>query len=126
MSKLSRLTALLLALWSPAALTCDLDDCNLSEALHNEAEEAAPEDSWSWVNHDLAVARDALKAGDHARTIALVRDLDGILRTNLKGILTVRGESRVRALHTALQDLSVSAGGWPLAELVVVPAGAKG
>jgi hypothetical protein len=115
-----------LAIWSGAALGCELDDCSLPDALHSDTAQPAPEDAWSWMNHDLAVARDALRTGERARALALVRDLDGILRTHLVAIIAVRGQARVRALHTALQDLSRGAGGWPLAELVVAPEGAKG
>jgi len=126
MSNVSRIFTLLIALWGAAALACDLDDCSLPEALHREGTEATPQDAWSWMNHDLAVARDAVKSGEPARAIALARDLDSILRTNLKPIVTVRGAARVQELHNALQVLTQSAGGWPLAELDVTPEGAKG
>ena len=126
MSKFSRILPLLLALaWAPA-LACDLDDCTLSDALHQATAAPAPLDGWSWMNHDLAVARDALTSGERARTLALVQDLDGLLRTHLSALLEARGKARVRAFHLALQTLSQQAGGWPLAELLAPAAGAQG
>lgn len=125
MSRPYRILVFTLGLWSGASLGCELDDCSLADALHSENAGSTPGDSWSWMNHDLALARDALRSGERARAIALVKDLDGILRTHLGAIIAVRGEARVRALHSVLQDLSRGAGGWPLAELVVAPEGAK-
>ena len=126
MSFVTKITILTLMLSSAPALACDLDDCTLSDALHTVEQDPVPEDAWSWINHDLAVARTALKIGERSRAIALVRELDSILRTQLKAIVAVRGADKVRALHTALQDLSLSSGGWPLAELDVVVTGARG
>jgi hypothetical protein len=126
MSNPTRILGITLALWSGAALGWQLDDCSLSDALHSETAGSTPEDAWSWMNHDLAVARDAMRTGERARALALVQDQDGILGTHLEAIIAVRGQARVRALHTALQDLSRGAGGWPLAELVGAPEGAKG
>ena len=122
----SRLFIGLFIFFSSSALACDLDDCTLSVALHSVDQTQAPEDSYSWMNHDLAVGRDSLSDGDRARALALVRDLDGLLRTHIKDIVRIRGEVRVRALHTALQDLARDAGGWPLAELDVPSKGAQG
>ena len=124
----SRLFILLFTLFSSGALACDLDDCTLAVALHSadQTQAQAPEDSYSWMNHDLAVGRDSLSSGDRARALALVRDLDGLLRTHLTDIVRIRGEVRTRALHTALQNLARDAGGWSLAELDVPSKGAQG
>lgn len=122
----SRLFILIFALSAPSALACDLDDCTLAEKLHSVDKKAAPEDSFSWMNHDLAVARDALRHGDAARTLALVRDLDGLLRTHLNEFVALRGQAQAQGMHTLLQDLARRAGGWPLAELTIAAKGAQG
>jgi|GEM_PF-3361685 len=126
MSYVNRTLILFVALYSTAALACDLDDCTLSDALHLESQAPIPADSWTWMNHDLAVARDALRSGEKSRAIALVRDLDRLMRTNLDAMTAVRGPERVRAMHAALQKISEQAGGWPLAELSGPLAGKQG
>ena len=122
----SRLFIIIFALGIPSALACDLDDCTLGEQLHSVDRNAAPEDSFSWMNHDLAVARDALSHGDAARTLALVRDLDGLLRTHITQFVALRGQAQAQGMHTALQELARRAGGWPLAELTITAKGAQG
>ena len=79
----SRLFIGLFIFFSSSALACDLDDCTLSVALHSVDQTQAPEDSYSWMNHDLAVGRDSLSDGDRARALALVRGPRGPDRMRL-------------------------------------------
>jgi len=127
MSRHNRIiTLLLLALSSTPALACDLNDCTLSGPLHQVGESTVSMDRWTWMNHDLAVARKDLAHGERAHALALIHDLDRILRTQLDAVVADRGAHSVRAFHAALQAVATEARGWPLAELEVDDPGNKG
>lgn len=100
------------------ALACDLDDCDLATELHLERAGAGwvPEDRWTWMNHDLALARSWL-ADNPAQTRQIVATLDSAMRAQLEDLVRARGAERTAMLHNALALLMVEAGGKPLASL---------
>lgn len=99
------------------ARACDLDDCDLSDAAHLESPKYRdlPKDEFAWMNHDLALARSWLTAGRADKTLEIVAGLDYAMRVRLDRMVLARGKARVRALHEAVEDLEVAAGGYPLA-----------
>jgi len=106
---------------SPVALACDLDDCVLPNHLHDvehaEDSAAAPADDWSWMNHDLALARSALHTGQRADAIRIIDDLDQAMRAKLGPLTETRGQGAILMLHAALQDVLELASGLPLQPL---------
>jgi hypothetical protein len=109
------LVAVFAVLPGPAE-ACGLDDCALSHSLHL-LNATAPDDRFAWMNHDLALARDANNHGNRATAIALAATLDGAMRARLPALLDTRGPDAVIALHSALDDVTRRAGGFPLAPL---------
>lgn len=98
---------------------CDLDDCSLTDASHRESPKykALPTDEFAWMNHDLALARTWLSEGRKDKTIQIVAGLDYAIRVRVDTMVGVRGKNRVRALHAAIAELQIQAGGYPLAPL---------
>ena len=101
------------------ALACGLEDCTLPDAAHLESPKykTLPNDEFAWMNHDLALARSWLADGRSDKTLQIVEGLDYAIRVRQDRMVAVRGKARVRALHVAIEDLEVAAGGYPLAEL---------
>ena len=99
---------------------CDLDDCALPTALHQIDGKATPTAGiWTWLHHDLALARDAIRRGNHARALTLAKQLDQILHARLEDLLRFSEPDAVRDFHATLAGLVTSAGGWPLKEIDV-------
>ncbi len=97
---------------------CGLDDCTLATSLHQVHPDAPLQaDAYAWMNHDLAVARDAVRRGDRAEALDLVATLDRALRAQLDHVVAVRGTSGALAIHLVLQDVSRAAGGFALEPL---------
>lgn len=111
--------ALLWILGSRPTLACDLDDCTLSDAAHRESPKfkELPNDEFAWMNHDLALARTWYVEGRSDRALAIIEGLDYAMRVRQDRMVAVRGRARVLALHTAIEELQVQAGGYPLAAL---------
>jgi hypothetical protein len=105
MSQLLGIIFLAMAPQKPALFVCDLDDCQVSSALHQVAEVASPQDRWSWMNHDLALARAATQRGQNAKAIRLSTNLDRAIRSGLSQLLIDRGTEQVTQLHASLQDI---------------------
>lgn len=114
MTRVLLTTGLLWIASAAAALACTLDDCDLPVADHRPdpaSRAAIPADNWGWMNHDLALARAWLADGDPERALALVRVLDRAIRVQLDDLVEHRGERGVNALHQAIREVAVSAGG---------------
>ncbi|MDP6933423.1 MAG: hypothetical protein QGG40_10935 [Myxococcota bacterium] len=115
--------ALLLSTVALAA-PCDMDDCTLARHLHQVEDtpgvsgaNARTPDKWSWMNHDLAMAREAARAGHRARAIRIATSVDHAMRAQIEPMVSGRGDQAVRDLHNALQAVIDRSQGSPLAEL---------
>ena len=51
-------------------------------------------DRWSWINHDLALARFEARRGQHATAIQIVTNLDTSIRNGLAQLFIDRGPNR--------------------------------
>lgn len=89
------------------AFACGLDACSIADDLHleNGRFDNIPADEWSWMNHDLALARDALSRGDAERAENIGRWLDHAIDLRLDEMIAGRGERRVKALRRAVRQL---------------------
>ena len=74
---------------------------------------------WTWLHHDLALARRAISADRDAQALDLAHSLDRIVRKRLRDLTAFGGPDAVRDFHAALQTVVRKAGGWPLAEIDV-------
>jgi hypothetical protein len=117
MSVFIRTTTILFFLSTPA-LACDIESCALPATLHQVEGETAPVNGvWTWLHHDLAVARAAATRNGAARALALAHSLDRILRSRMDDLVAFSGPQAVSDFHQALQRVVSHAGGWPLVAL---------
>jgi hypothetical protein len=123
MSTILGILLLTVAPIKPSNIACDLDDCHLADALHQADEHGAVQDRWSWMNHDLALARIASLQGNYAKSLRLVASLDTAIRNGLSQLLIDRGSESVLSLHDALKTIAIDSKGHPLAplEITMVP-----
>ena len=113
---LAAVAAALLA--ATPALTCGLEDCALPEAFHRDDPRLSPPaDAFSWMNHDLAAARTALRHGERAAALTEGLALGRSLEARGDELVALRGVTRTLALHASIDDLVRSAGGWGLEPL---------
>ena len=117
MSNILGIIFLTVAPMKPATVVCDLDDCHLAGALHQADEHGSVQDRWSWMNHDLALARSAALQGNNAKALRIVASLDTAIRNGLAQILIDRGSESVLSLHDALKAISIDCKGHALAPL---------
>jgi hypothetical protein len=111
--------AVLLGVSAPS-LACGLDDCNLPASLHlvglgTPAE--APLDRWSWMNHELAVARAALTDGRRAFALDIAHGLHAALEAQGIALVAHRGDTSIQDFADSLQELVAQCGGVPLQEI---------
>lgn len=119
MRVLLRSSALFFFLCTPA-LACEIDGCVLPEKLHQIDGKASPvQGVWTWLHHDLAMARRAMRTDQYAKALDLAHTLDRILRKRIGDLVSFGGPEAVRDFHAALQSVVLNAGGWPLAEIDV-------
>jgi len=105
-------------LFISTANACGLDDCALPDALHQiEGHETPANGIWTWLHHDLALAREAVRRGNQAHALRLAQQLDSILRSRLEDLLRFSEPKAVLDFHSTLASLVTSAGGWPLKEI---------
>lgn len=99
---------------------CTLDDCDLPSSFHRDDPVlTAPRDALAWMNHDLAAARSALHQGERTAALAEGLALGRSLEARKGELVRLRGETRARALHAAIDELVRRAGGWGLDPLVL-------
>ena len=115
MSNLLGIIVLSLAPQIPAGFVCDLNDCHLSTSSHQVSDTLPVQDRWSWMSHDLALARSAVRQGEDATAIQLATNLDRVLRDGLAQLLMDRGPEYVLGLHESLQAIILQSNGRPLA-----------
>ena len=121
-----RITAALLFLSNPAH-ACDIEDCALPSTLHQINGETAPAHGvWTWLHHDLALARESAHRGSDARALTMAHSLDRILRLRVNDLIGFSDTQAVIDFHLALQTVIRSAGGWPLAEIDTEGKGVQG
>lgn len=121
-----RITAVLFFLSNPAH-ACDIDDCALPSSLHQINDETAPVNGvWTWLHHDLAVARESARGGSIAKALTMAHSLDRILRLRINDLIALSDTQAVIDFHLALQTVVQSAGGWPLAEIDMEGKGVQG
>ncbi len=117
MSALTRIL-ILFVLTTSAAAACPLDDCVLPPAMHNVDGKAAPAHGlWTWLHHDLALARDAATRNVNAKALDIAHNLDHVLRARSNELIEFSGTQSVIDFHLELQSLVHEIGAWPLAEL---------
>ena len=113
--------------FTTTARACDLDDCVLPKALHQiDGIETPVHGIWTWLHHDLALTREAIRRGNQAHALTLAKQLDTIVRVRIDDLLHFSGPDAVRAFHATLAGLVTSAGGWPLKEIEIVGKEAHG
>jgi len=101
-----------------SALGCDLEDCSLPVSLHQINGEEAPDHGiWTWLHHDLALARRAARHENDARALDLAHSLDRVIRSRLDDLRKFSDPEALLDFHKALQQVVREAGGWPLAEI---------
>ena len=119
MPVLLRTSALFLLLSTPAR-ACDIDGCVLPKTLHQiEGKDSPVQGIWTWLHHDLALARRAMRANEDAKALDLAHSLDRIIRQRIRDLVSFGGPEAIRDFHAALQSVVLNAGGWPLAEIDV-------
>jgi len=104
------------------ALACGLDDCRLPIQLHltgvpDASKPEVDKDEWAWMNHELAVARDALATGRRAFALELAHGLFAALEAQGKPVAAQRGRQAVQDFFDSLQELVAQCGGRPLRPL---------
>lgn len=94
------------------AMACGLGSCRLPDDWHleNERFNTIPGDEWSWMNHDLALARLALENGDFARAESIGTWLNHAIELRREQMEDVRGKRRVNAMRRAASQLASNAG----------------
>lgn len=118
MSNLLGIIILSMAPQKPAGVSCDLDDCQLSDSMHQvHPSHEISHDRWSWINHDLAIARFEARRGQHATAIQIATNLDASIRNGLAQLLIDRGPSEVLHLYESLQAIVLQCNGHPLEPL---------
>ncbi len=119
MSVLLRSSALFFILSTPAA-ACEIDGCVLPATLHQvDGKDTPIQGIWTWLHHDLALARRAMRSDEYAKALHLAHSLDRILRKRVQDLANFGGTEAVQDFHAALQAVVANAGGWPLAEIDV-------
>ena len=113
----ARIIALFL-LFSTPALACDIEGCTLPATLHQIDGASTPANGvWTWLHHDLAIARSAARGQGAATALTLAYSLDRILRSRADDLVAFSGAEAVADFHQALQHVVRRAGGWPLVAL---------
>jgi hypothetical protein len=105
---------------STPTLACGLDDCSLPASFHRvglESPAQAPRDQWSWMNHELAVARAALSEGRRVFALETAHALYSALEAQGLALVAHRGDTSVQDFADSLQELVAQCGGVPLEEL---------
>lgn len=103
------ITALLFSTTAVAgSYHCTLDDCLLANHLHQL--EAPPVDGYAWMVHDLALARQAVRDGDHSRAGQIATNLQFTLERQGARIVEADGEAFVKALSEATSDILEATG----------------
>jgi len=121
-----RTTAIFL-FFTGSASACDLDDCVLPNALHQvDGHETPINGIWTWLHHDLALTREAVRRGNQAEALTLAKQLDTILRKRLEELLRFSKPEAVSDFHSTLAGLVTSAGGWPLKKIDIGGSEVKG
>ena len=94
------------------ASACGISSCPLPAGWHMEDARyrLILDDEWSWMNHDLAEAREALAHGDVARASNISNGLKLALQLRRPDMEAGRGKARVSALEQAIDDLSGAQG----------------
>lgn len=89
------------------ASACGLKTCPFPAGWHMEDARyrLIVDDEWSWINHDLAVAREALSEGDVARAQTIGLGLKVAVQLRRPAMEKSRGKERVRALERAIDAL---------------------
>jgi hypothetical protein len=117
MSVVMRISALFIFLSTPA-LACEIESCALPATLHHIDGDATPPNGvWTWLHHDLALARAAANKARGAEALDLAHSLDRILRSRADDLVAFSGPQAVADFHRALQRVVSRAGGWPLVAL---------
>lgn len=90
-----------------SAIVCGIGSCDLPAELHleNGRYDTLPADEWSWMNHDLALARVALANGDHNRAENIGRWLEHAIDLRMDAMVDGRGKLRVKALNRAVNGI---------------------
>ncbi len=112
----------LVVIWgvSTPSLACGLDDCNLPASMHRVGlgtPVEVPRDQWSWMNHELAVARAALSDGRRAFALETAHALHSALEAQGIAVVAQRGDTSFQDFADSLQELVAQCGGVPLQEL---------
>jgi len=119
MSALKKVIILFL-LFPSTAVACEIEDCSLPSSLHKVNGETSPTHGvWTWLHHDLALARKAIHSGDEAHALNLALTLDQIIRRRLADLIAFSGAESLIDFHRAIQGVVNQAGGWPLPEIKV-------
>ena len=105
-------------LFSQTAHACELEGYALPQRLHQiDGKKTPPAGVWTWLHHDLALTRDAIRRGNAAEAIILAKQIDAVIRSRLHELLQFGGTEAVVDFHTALATLVTNAGGWPLPKI---------
>jgi len=104
-----------------APTTCALDDCALSSAMHElSAPEVQIPANRAWMLHDLADARDALRARHTSRAARLAAALHRAVEAQADAALTAEDSRFLMAMHDDLADILTDAG-WAAPAAPVLP-----
>ena len=105
-------------LFSNTADACELEGCALPQRLHQiDGKDTPPAGVWTWLHHDLALTRDAIRRGNAAEALIMAKQIDAVIRTRLHDLLQFGGTEAVVDFHSALAALVTNAGGWPLPKI---------
>ena len=103
-----------------AAPTCTLDDCELASGLHTlSASEVSIPTNRAWMLHDLADARDTLRARNAAGAGRLAADLHRAVVAQADLAHTAAESRFLMAMHRDLAEVMVDAGWAPPATPVL-------
>ena len=106
---------------------CEMEGCVLPKKLHEiEGKDTPAAGVWTWLHHDLALSRDAIRRGNAAEALILAKRLDAIVRKRLEDLLQFGGREAIEDFHSALAKLVTKAGGWPLPEIDIGGTEAQG
>ena len=110
---LSLVAVFSLSAFAAELLACPVEGCGIDASLH--AVTTTPADveveAWSWLAHDLALARLALAEGDNTTARELAQGAHVALRTHAGSVRAERGLAFVTGMHLALAEVIVRAGG---------------
>lgn len=115
------LTLALTAAFAAPTAPCTLDDCELSSRLHalSEADVSVPADR-AWMLHDLADARDTLRARNAAGAGRLAAALHRAVEAQADLAHTASESLFLMAMHRDLAEVMVDAG-WAAPPTPVLP-----